>query len=225
MPLLPPVELKLLCDRLRQGIEEIIRDYPLHTREDSRAFGASVEKIIKDRWPELCERLNLQSLEPGGRRTIYDVAFTYNRQNYGLDIRSKESEKGRYSDGGVCSLFNLLSLLEKQWMLLILEIEHLPDEQDKNIRKIKNLSVLPFHCLPEDIYRIENLGTGQIRFNYPLSKAYDRIEWDRCMDNFLDILLSRAKSHYNSVAKTAQERAQEVEQKVSHIKQIWNRLI
>lgn len=218
----PPLNLKELCTRIAQEIENEINRYPLDQREDSRAFGASIESIIKNKWESLCSRLGFRPLGHGGARTIYDVAFEYKGYSFGMDIRSKDTDPRKYSDGGVCSIGNLLKFLEKKWFLLVAEIEHLPNAQERTKREVKGVLVFPFHCLPMDIYRIQNLGTGQIRFNGTISNAYERMEWHRTVGQFLDILLTKARDHYTKVAEDAVKRREKVEKDIQRIKHVWS---
>jgi len=54
-----------LFEELRSGISE---------REDSRAFGAMIEKRITQNWEKICKELGYEPLAIPGRRTIFDFA-------------------------------------------------------------------------------------------------------------------------------------------------------
>ena len=58
-----------LFEELRSGIS---------AREDSRAFGAMIEKRITDNWQSICSELGYDALDRPGRRTIFDVALQKN---------------------------------------------------------------------------------------------------------------------------------------------------
>jgi hypothetical protein len=61
------MELKIseLFEELRSGMSE---------REDSRAFGAMIERRITENWERICTELGYQALLIPGRRTIFDFA-------------------------------------------------------------------------------------------------------------------------------------------------------
>lgn len=178
----------------------------LPSREDARAFGAMLEKKIAGKWPATCRNLSANALERPGRRTIYDCSCTRSGQFYGIDIKTKNLDSSRYSDGGVCSVGNVLKFLAADTgMLLIAEISHIVSSTGKG-RTLHGTRVAPFHLLPADIYRIENLGTGQIRLNQSIGESWDRIAWNRTMPEFYDLIGTLAIAHYHRVKQDAGRR-------------------
>ena len=57
-----------------------------------------------------------------------------------------------------------------------------------------------------DAYRIENLGTGQVRLNYTINQVWDEIDWDRNMKAFYDHFTELAILHYHRVGRDALKR-------------------
>lgn len=95
-------QLSKLFNELRSGISE---------REDSRAFGAMIEKRITDNWGSICTELGYAAMERPGKRTIFDFAFFKNDQLVGIDVKTKDLDSKKYSDGGICAVGNLLKFL------------------------------------------------------------------------------------------------------------------
>lgn len=164
-----------LFKELRSGMSE---------REDSRAFGAMIEKRITDNWASLCSQLEYSPLERPGRRTIFDFAFTKENQIVGIDVKTKDLDSRKYSDGGICAVGNLLKYLANDnGVFLIAEFGH--NKASETVRRdIEYIRVAPFVMLPQNPYRIENLGTEQVRLNYTLNQVWDEIEWDRPITDF-----------------------------------------
>lgn len=145
-------ELDQLFEELRSG---------LSAREDSRAFGAMIEKRIADNWDRICEVCAYQPLERPGRRTIFDFAFVFENRIVGIDVKTKDLDSTRYSDGGVCAVGNLLKYLANdKGIFLIAEFGHNKSSEKSGGRDLEYIRVAPFIFLPVDAYRIENLGTG-----------------------------------------------------------------
>ncbi len=106
----------------------------LAAREDSRAFGAMVEEKIADNWKQICADLGLSSLKRPGKRSIFDFALQSNDKITGLDVKTKDLDSARYSDGGIYSVRNILKFLSQDnGMLLIAELGHnkLSNQSDK----------------------------------------------------------------------------------------------
>ncbi len=179
----------------------------ISSREDSRAFGAMIEKKIADNWKNICENTNSEYVENPGRRTIYDFASLYNGTFYGFDIKTKDLDKTKYSDGGVCAVGNLLKFLANdRATFVVIEFGHNKAIEDKDLRDLEYIKTAPFHLLPANSYRIENLGTGQVRLNYSINQIFEEIEWDRTLEDFFDIFVDLAISHYERVGRDAQKR-------------------
>jgi hypothetical protein len=183
----------------------------LAAREDSRAFGAMIEKYIIDSWEAICRNVGAGCLPPHGRRTIHDVACTLRGTFIGFDIKTKDLDKIRYSDGGVCAVGNLLKFLANDnGVFTVVEFGHDKAVEGKDLPDLEYIKIAPFHLLPEDTYRIENLGTGQVRLDYSIRQIYDKIQWDRPLNGFFDIFTEIAIKHYERVSRDALKYAEAI---------------
>lgn len=95
-------ELSKLFEELRSGIA---------AREDSRAFGAMIEHRIKQNWDGICSRCGWTPEDLPGRRTIFDFGFKIQETVVGIDVKTKDLDSTKYSDGGICAVGNLLKFL------------------------------------------------------------------------------------------------------------------
>lgn len=146
-------EISALFEELRSGIAE---------REDSRAFGAMIERRITQNWSRLCEGLGYEPVNIPGRRTIFDFACKIDGTLFGFDVKTKDLDTTKYSDGGVCAVGNLLKYLANdKGVFVIVEFGHNKSSDKSDARDLEYIRVAPFHTLPKDCYRIENLGTGK----------------------------------------------------------------
>lgn len=180
----------------------------LDSREDSRAFGAMIERRTTDSWEDVCNRTNSEYIPPPGRRTIYDFASRYNNSFLGFDIKTKDLDSHRYSDGGVCAIANLIRFLaNEKAIFVVVEFGHHKAQHNALLRKLSYIKLAPFHLLPADIYRIENLGTGQVRLNRTINEAFNEIDWNRHINVFFDIFVDLTIKHYERVGSTAEQRA------------------
>ena len=152
-------------------------------REDSRAFGAMIQETIEDGWADICKNRGWKqetivprakkkgTLDPKkpGKKSIFDCACTINGLFVGLDISTTNLDDKKYADGGITSVHNALRFHSTdKAQLLIAEFGHKKGKED-GIRDIEYIKVVPFICLPKEVYGIENLGTGQIRFKNNLN--------------------------------------------------------
>ncbi|MGA2749754.1 MAG: hypothetical protein ABSG59_13350 [Verrucomicrobiota bacterium] len=196
-------ELIKLFEELRSGIA---------AREDSRAFGASIERRILDNWDAICRRSGFTPVDLPGRRTIFDFGFTAEGRIVGIDVKTKDLDSTKYSDGGICAVGNLLKFLANdKGQFIIAEFGHNQSAANKDARDLEYIRVAPFIVLPQNSYRIENLGTGQVRLNYTVNQVWDEIEWDRDIKVFYDIFTDLAIKHYQRVGRDAQRRIQAIE--------------
>lgn len=176
-------------------------------REDSRAFGAMIQRIISDNWVELCRKINAEPASESGKRTLYDFANVHDSTYFGFDLKTKDIDTNRYSDGGVCAVGNLLNfLVNERAVFVVVEFGHRKSKMNNAARELDYIRTAPLHLLPGDSYRIENLGTGQIRLNSSINQMYDEIQWNRSMMDFLDIFVDMAIKHYEKVGRNAQMR-------------------
>ncbi len=206
MPTKPP-DAKTVAEDLTTHLAAAVglgTTYP--AREDSRAFGAMLEKRILDAWPSICVAMNATALARPGRRTIYDFAMRHGGVLVGLEVKTKALDSRTYSDGGVCSVGNLIQFLVRdQACLMVAEIAHKSDGNDGRIVAATN--VAPIHLLPVSDLRLENLGKGQVRLNRPIHALWPDIVWDRTLPQFLDIFTDLAVAHYGRVGEVAAQRA------------------
>ena len=184
----------------------------LAAREDSRAFGAMVEQKIADNWKQICLNLGHVPLERPGRRTLYDVAFQSEGKIVGIDVKTKNLDPTSYSDGGICSVDNVLKFLANDGgIFLIAELGHNKLSGQSGKRSIIYIRVVPFIFLPFNMYRIENLGTGQVRFNYTIDEIWDEIDWSRGIADFYNMFIDCANERYRRVSRDALNRIASLE--------------
>ena len=179
----------------------------ISAREDSRAFGAMIEKRITDHWKDICDSIGAEFIANPGRRTIYDFAARYNGIFFGFDVKTKDLDRNKYSDGGVCAVGNLLKFLANdRAVFVVVEFGHSGAKGGSRLRDLEYIRIAPFHLLPDDAYRIENLGTGQVRLNYTINQISEEIEWTRTIEDFFNIFVDLAIKHYERVGRDAQTR-------------------
>jgi hypothetical protein len=196
-------DLESLFEELRSGISQ---------REDSRAFGAMIEKRITENWIKICRENGYDPMDIPGRRTIFDFAFKLENKIMGIDVKTKDLDSQKYSDGGICAIGNLFKFLANdKGEFLIAEFGHNKSSSTKDTRDIEYIRVAPFTVLPVQAYRIENLGTGQIRLNYTLNQIWDEIEWSRSTTQFFDYFSDLAIKHYQRVGRDAESRIRSIE--------------
>ncbi|MBI4721484.1 MAG: hypothetical protein HY769_00520 [Candidatus Stahlbacteria bacterium] len=203
------INFKRLSESVQEQIEILFADFQssISEREDSRAFGAFIESKIKTNWFNICTNLGYEEVPIPGRRTIFDFAFRTPQTFIGLDIKTKDLDKQRYSDGGVCAVSNLLKYLANdKGVFMIIEFGHNEAKEGSNLRDIEYIRVAPFHTFPADTYRIENLGTGQVRLNYTLQQMWNELDWNRTYHNFFDIFCDLAIKHYERIGRDAEIR-------------------
>lgn len=201
--------LKNVCHMVNDSFNSLVQQKVVVEQPDSRAFGAYVEKLIKDEWESLCLAWGTTYRAHPGRRTIYDISFEDRNQIVGIDIKSKDLDSTRYSDGGICAISNLLRfLVREEGAFLLSEFGYKIDDGDVSFTYVKTA---PFQCLPFDMYRIENLGTGQIRLNYTIEKAWTKIEWGRTNEKFFKHFSQLCLTHYQRVAGDANKRYKSIE--------------
>jgi hypothetical protein len=202
------------CHQFDRLAVDVIRQAGLLTQPDSRAFGGHVEKGIRDSWPQITAQLGCQAEPTPGRRSIYDLACsTSDGDLIGLDIKTKDLADGRYSDGGVCSVANLLRWYQGgSSTFVVAEFGH---RSRQGGIAFEYVATAPFHILPPELYRIENLGTGQVRLNGSLAAAKRNFEWDRPLSTFLELFCELAAEHYRRVSDDALRRAGELEEYVA----------
>lgn len=204
-----------ISKKIEQEIEELFEELKsgISAREDSRAFGAMIERRIAENWSEVCKKLDYEYMEIPGKRTIFDLACKIDGKIFGFDIKTKDLDSTKYSDGGVCAVANLLKFLANdKGVFMIIEFGHVRSSEKNDARDIEYICVAPFHCLPKDTYRIENLGTGQIRLNHTINQVWKEIDWHRPYDEFFDIFCDLAIRHYRRVRADAEKRIKSIEE-------------
>jgi hypothetical protein len=201
---------RALAERIQHAVEQIFthQGAAMAAREDSRAFGAMIERHVLEGWASICEELGYEPLAAPGKRTIYDAACRVDGHVLGIDVKTKDLDSTRYSDGGVCAVGNLLTFLANEGgTLFVVELGHRPSSEGTGTRRLEYVRVAPIHALPADCYRIENLGTGQVRLNRTIREAWDDIAWERTLAAFFDIFCALAVAHYERVSRDAIHRA------------------
>lgn len=184
----------------------------LDQREDSRAFGASIEGIIKQAWETICQDLSMDCFPLPGKRTIYDFAAKYNKTLFGFDVKTKDIGKGKYSDGGVCSLANLFRFLVNQkGIFVIVEVAHYPSEKHPSKRIIKFINTIPLHVIPVRFMRIENLGIGQLRLNEGTNVLIEHIDWNKSLNDFFKEFVPLVTEHFETVSQKATDRIKAID--------------
>lgn len=207
------MDLKLICESLEKELQKLFSDLEsgMAEREDSRAFGAMVEKRMTSHWEQICKTLGAEHIPNPGRRTIYDFACKIQGTVFGFDVKTKDLDSTKYSDGGVCAVGNLLKFMANdKGVFVVVEFGHNRAQADKNLRDLEYIKVAPFHLLPENCFRIENLGTGQVRLNYSINQVWEEIDWKRSYKKFFDIFTGLAILHYERVGRDAIKRADSV---------------
>lgn len=209
------MDYKIVSENIELQIEVLFEELwsGISAREDSRAFGAMIEKRITNNWFDLCSKLGYEAIDIPGRRTIFDFACYIEGTLCGFDVKTKDLDSTRYSDGGVCAVGNLLKFLANdKGVFMIVEFGHGKSTSKNDSRDIEYIRVAPFHSLPENTYRIENLGTGQIRLNYTINQVWDEIDWNRSYNDFFDIFCELAITHYRRVKADAEKRIKSIKQ-------------
>ena len=196
-----------LCRNLAEQLAVAFGVIPaaLPEREDSRAFGAMIEAGVVEKCSHICASIGVTPVSRPGRRTIYDVAFQDGTSLVGVDIRTKALDATKYSDGGICAVANLMRFLaNEKGTFLIAEFGH--QAANRQSRRIEYVRVAPLTMLPYHVYRIENLGTGQVRLNCSIDETWSEIEWDRNISEFYAAFIEQAIGHYERVATDAGRR-------------------
>jgi hypothetical protein len=94
---------------------------------------------------------------------------------------------------------------------MIIEFGHERSKRTETRRTLKYIRVAPFHCLPKQTYRIENLGTGQVRLNYTINDVWNEIDWNRPYHDFFDIFCNLCINHYRRVKAVSEKRILSIE--------------
>ncbi|MFN0033837.1 MAG: hypothetical protein ACKVUS_02145 [Saprospiraceae bacterium] len=171
-----------------------------------------IEKRITENWEAICEELGYELVSNPGRRTIFDFACKVDGALFGFDVKTKDLDTAKYSDGGVCAVGNLLKYLANdKGVFIIVEFGHNTSGAKSGARDLEYIRVAPFHALPKDCYRIENLGTGQVRLNYTINQVWGEIDWGRPNEEFFDIFCDLALMHYRRVKADADARIKSIE--------------
>ncbi|MCY4171326.1 MAG: hypothetical protein OXF08_06960 [Bacteroidetes bacterium] len=192
---LSPMMIREFIYKIEYEVNTLFNDYTvgLKTREDSCAFGTMIEKRKLDNWETICINVLADHVKNPGRRTIYDFACRYNDIFFGFDLKTKDLDTDKYSDGGVCSIGNLMRFLANdRSIFVVIEFGHHEAPENKSLRELDYIKVAPFHLLPANSLRIENLGTGQVRLNDTIAQVYSEIDWEQTLDDFFDFFVELA---------------------------------
>lgn len=197
------------CAAIDKALEELVSDGDYPEQPDARSFGGFVERAVLDAWGDLCAEWNVTPCDHPGRRTIYDASFVDDGAVVGVDFRTKDLADDRYSDGGVCAVANLL-----RWMVrdkAILVISEFGYTIADGVAAFSYVASAPAHTLPLETYRIENLGTGQIRLNQTIRESLPDVDWSRSPEEFFSDFAPMCIAHYATVCERASSRIAAVE--------------
>jgi hypothetical protein len=176
---------------------------------DARAFGAAVEKAVLSQWVELCRAWGVTALPTPGKRTIYDAGFVCDSGPVGVDFRTKDLCEGRYSDGGICAVANLLRWMVRDGAtLLVTEFGYTVENGFANFAYVASALL---HTLPFDVYRLANLGTGQLRLARSIRESLPEAARDRPPAEFFAFFSSLCVGHYERVRDDAIARIRAIE--------------
>ena len=203
------MDIRSYMEAVKAELDRIFTDHKsgFDEHKDPRAFGATIEEHITDRWEDVCEATGSEPVRAPGRKTIYDFAARHKGVFFGFDVKTKDLDTKRYSDGGVCSVGNLLKFVVNDGgIFVIIEVGHSEMKDGPRRRNLEHISVAPFHLLPRNAYRIQNLGTGQVRLNDTVHQLFEKIEWDRTWEQFFDIFVNLSIEHYEKVGQVARKR-------------------
>ena len=110
-------------------------------------------------------------------------------------------------------LVTLLKFLANdKGVFLIAEFGHNKSSKKSKRRDVEYIRVAPFVMLPQNSYRIENLGTGQVRLNYTIDQVWDEIDWRRDIEEFYRMFIDLAIQHYRRVSRDAENRVKSLEE-------------
>lgn len=200
----PTADLSDLCKRMDDGLTMLVQERDFIEQPDARAFGGYVEAAALASWADLCDSWDVSPRDHPGRRTIYDASFEREGGVIGVDFRTKDLAGDRYSDGGICAVGNLLRwMVRDNATLLITEFGYAIED---GLAAFSYVATAPIHALPLDTYRIENLGTGQLRLNRTIADSMEDVEWERSTAAFFDAFAVLCVSHYERVRARAEER-------------------
>jgi hypothetical protein len=75
------------------------------------------------------------------------------------------------------------------------------------VADIRYVATAPVHVLPHESYRIENLGTGQLRLNASIVGAAGGADWSGAHEEFFELFSRSCIDHYARVVDVASQRA------------------
>ncbi len=207
--------LKEFCEALERAVSAIVPS-GLEAREDARAFGAAIERLVRDEWPSICANNGWVALDPPGKRDIGDVRCESHATELRVDVKTHDRDEGAYADGGVCSVDNFLRLLAGPadcGLLVVLEVTH--ESDGARGRKLVSVDAIALHCAPTALLRVENLGTGQVRLDERVRTLKESAQWNRTVTEFLAPFVALAKAHYDAVIDAASQRKSNLDEFVA----------
>ena len=201
--------LKKILAEIDSSLTMLVVESDVREQPDARAFGAAVEAAVLRRWPDLCATWGVTPLRDAGRRTIYDAGFVDGGRQVGVDFRTKDLAEGRYSDGGICAVANLLRwMVRNDAILVVTEFGYMIE---RGAARFAYVASAPIHSLPLDVYRIANLGTGQVRIGRSIHASLEEIDWDRSPAEFFAAFAPVCIEHYERVRTDAAVRIAAIE--------------
>jgi hypothetical protein len=196
-----------LCERLESDFTTKLKSSDMPRYPDSRGVGGAIQAELLEGWDELCKGWGATPEPEPGPKTMYDAAFTLSNVFVGVDFSAKKSAEGGYSDGGICSVADLLRFyIRTTGLFLVAQVRYSQTESNTTADSVR---VAPLHALPMANFSIANLGTGQIRLSDPLDET--EVDWGRSKETFLREFASIAKQFYADVGAQASRRAESVQ--------------
>jgi hypothetical protein len=202
-------DFRVLCQQIDSSLARLVHEREFPEQPDARAFGAYVEQAALGEWGELCSEWSVEPRDHPGRRTIYDASFVAEGVVIGVDFRTKDLADNRYSDGGICAVGNLLRFMVRESATLV--ITEFGYAIEDGVATFDYVVSAPIHALPIATYRIENLGTGQLRLNDSIHDCASAIAWERSTEEFFAEFAPLCIKHYGRVKERADLRIKSVE--------------
>jgi hypothetical protein len=82
---------------------------------------------------------------------------------------------------------------------------------ERGVAVFTHVATAPIHAFPIEAYRIENLGTGQLRLNASVHACMADIAWERTFVEFFGAFAQLSISHYERVQERAAQRIEAIE--------------
>jgi len=169
---------------IEDKVSELLRSFVGHRRERRlTSIRAMIEKRIS-RIGKGSVRTLLQTFRDSSRRTIFDFACMIDGQLFGFDVKIRPWYDFIFWRR-VCAVGIVEVYGDDKGIFVIAEFGHNKSGTKTKVGIIEYIRIAPFHSLPSNTYRIENLGQQvdwiiqSIRYGMRLSgNAHIRIFWN-----------------------------------------------